>query len=48
MQGKLFLIGCGPGDSDLLTLKALKAIKQLDVALIDHLLTEEIIALIRC
>ena len=46
MQGKLFLIGCGPGDSDLLTLKALKVIKQLDVALIDHLLTEEIIALI--
>lgn len=45
-QGHLFLIGCGPGDADLLTLKALKTIQQLDVALIDHLLTQEIIDLI--
>lgn len=46
MNGKLYLIGCGPGDADLLTLKALKSIEKLDVALIDHLLTDEIIALI--
>jgi uroporphyrin-III C-methyltransferase len=46
MNGKLYLIGCGPGDADLLTLKALKTIEKLDIALIDHLLTEEIIALI--
>lgn len=45
-SGKLFLIGCGPGDSDLLTLKALKTIQKLDIALIDHLLTQEIIDLI--
>jgi uroporphyrin-III C-methyltransferase len=46
MNGKLYLIGCGPGDADLLTVKALKTIEKLDIALIDHLLTDEIIALI--
>jgi uroporphyrin-III C-methyltransferase len=43
MNGKLYLIGCGPGDSDLLTLKAFKTIQKLDIVLIDHLLTQEII-----
>lgn len=46
MNGKLYLIGCGPGDADLLTLKALKTIEKMDIALIDHLLTQEIIDLI--
>lgn len=46
MSGKLYLIGCGPGDADLLTMKALKTFQMLDVALIDHLLTQEIIDLI--
>ena len=46
MNGSLYLIGCGPVDADLLTLKALKTIQKLDVALIDHLLTQEIIDLI--
>ena len=46
MNGKLYLIGCGPGDADLLTMKALKTIEKLDIALIDHLLTQEIIDLI--
>ncbi len=46
MTGKLYLIGCGPGDADLLTLKALRAISNIDIALIDHLLSDEIIDLI--
>jgi uroporphyrin-III C-methyltransferase len=46
MTGSLYLIGCGPGDADLLTIKALKTIQNLDIALIDHLLTQEIIDLI--
>jgi siroheme synthase len=46
MNGSLYLIGCGPGDADLLTLKALTTLQRLDVALIDHLLTQEIIDLI--
>ena len=46
MVGRLSLIGCGPGDRDLLTLKALRTIQSLDVALVDHLLSAEILALI--
>ena len=46
MNGSLYLIGCGPGDADLLTLKALNTIQNIDIALIDHLLTQEIIDLI--
>ena len=37
MAGKLFGIGVGPGDPELLTVKAINAIKQLDViAVCDH------------
>lgn len=46
MKGRLILIGCGPGDADLLTLKALKAIRGLQVALIDHLISDEILAML--
>ncbi len=46
MKGKVFLIGCGTGDPELLTIKALKAFKLLDIALIDHLITEEITELL--
>ncbi len=45
-NSQVYLIGCGPGDPDLLTLKAYKLIKQVDVVLYDHLLTDEILALI--
>ncbi len=46
MKGKVYLIGCGTGDPELLTLKALKAFKKLDIALIDHLISQEIIELL--
>ncbi len=46
MKGRVFLIGCGTGDPELLTIKALKTFEQLDVALIDHLITEEIVQLL--
>jgi uroporphyrin-III C-methyltransferase/precorrin-2 dehydrogenase/sirohydrochlorin ferrochelatase len=46
LLSQVYLIGCGPGDPDLLTLKAYKLIKQVDVVLYDHLLTDEILELI--
>ena len=41
-QGIVYLIGAGPGDIELLTLKAVKYIKEADVALVDDLIGEEI------
>jgi len=46
MKGKVYLIGCGTGDPELLTVKALKTFNKLDIALIDHLISEEIIELL--
>jgi uroporphyrin-III C-methyltransferase/precorrin-2 dehydrogenase/sirohydrochlorin ferrochelatase len=45
-EGKVFLIGCGPGSLDNLTVKALKTLKFLDVALIDALVGSEIVDLL--
>src|SRR4051812_43660649 len=35
--GKVFLIGAGPGDPELLTLKAVKALARADIVLMDDL-----------
>ncbi len=42
----VYLIGCGPGDADLMTLKAYKTLQQIDVVLYDHLLTQDILDMI--
>ncbi|MBV9081650.1 MAG: uroporphyrinogen-III C-methyltransferase [Acidobacteriaceae bacterium] len=39
--GKLFLIGAGPGDPELLTLKAVRALGESDVVLYDRLVSRE-------
>jgi uroporphyrin-III C-methyltransferase len=44
--GKVFLVGAGPGDPELLTLKAAKALRSADVILHDELVSAEILALI--
>jgi len=44
--GKVFLIGCGPGALDLLTIRAYNTLKVLDVALYDHLVNPEILELL--
>jgi uroporphyrin-III C-methyltransferase len=44
-QGKVILLGAGPGDLELLTLKAVKALASADVLLLDDLANAEIVAL---
>jgi uroporphyrinogen III methyltransferase/synthase len=40
----VFLIGAGPGDKDLITVKGLKILSQADVILYDHLIPHELLA----
>ena len=42
-MGKVFIVGAGPGDPDLLTVKAMKAIQKADVILYDRLVSKEIL-----
>jgi uroporphyrin-III C-methyltransferase len=43
-HGKCTLVGAGPGDPELLTIKALKAIQNATVLLVDDLVSDEIVA----
>ncbi len=46
MKGKVFIVGAGPGDPKLITLKAVDAIKSADVVLYDRLVSKKIITMI--
>ncbi|WP_309497654.1 uroporphyrinogen-III C-methyltransferase [Sulfurovum sp.] len=43
---KAYLVGCGLGDPELLTIKAYQIIKDVDVVLYDHLISDEIMAIV--
>jgi uroporphyrin-III C-methyltransferase len=46
-KGKVYLIGAGPGDVELLTLKAVRALSEADVALIDDLVNRDVLRYLR-
>lgn len=46
-RGKVFLVGAGPGDPELLTLKAVKVLQRADVILHDRLVSKEVLELAR-
>jgi len=42
--GKVYIVGAGPGDPELITIKAMKAIQKADVILYDRLVNKELLA----
>jgi len=46
-QGRVTLVGAGPGDADLLTLKAVRALQSADVILYDDLVSPDVLELAR-
>ena len=46
MEEKVYIVGSGPGDPGLLTVKAYRLLKECDVLLYDRLVTDEILEIV--
>ncbi|MEM6712278.1 MAG: siroheme synthase CysG [Pseudomonadota bacterium] len=47
VQGKVTIVGAGPGDPELLTMKAIRSLQAADIILFDDLVSEEVLELAR-
>lgn len=45
-RGRVYLVGAGPGDPELITVKALKALKEADVIVYDRLLSQAVLDIV--
>jgi uroporphyrin-III C-methyltransferase len=46
MKGKVFLVGAGPGDPKLITLRAVDLLKKADIILYDRLVSKQILSIV--